>query len=464
MTLSLRARLTLWYTLTLLGILLLFATGLLWQQDRLGRQRIERELEALTSTVTNLAQEEFEEDPTFASVPTDVLTTIDAPGRAIALIDAAGRVLAARWNRLAPMAVLPLPPGAGPWTVQTGGVAWRVHARHQTFGHRDVTVITAAPLSEIEREQAVLRQAMVLGIPAAVLLAGIGGLWLAAVGLRPISAMARRAASIPPGGEEDLGEPARRDELGVLALAFNGLVARLRSAIGSQRQFMADASHELRTPVSVVRTTAEVMLSRDHREEPEYREALTVVGDQARRLGRLGEDMLVLARADAGAYPLRAVDLYLEDVIADCRRTLDVLAAQRQVEIRVADLPEMPFHGDEDLLRQLVLNVMQNAVQHSRPGGAVTVSTVRDGAVIRIRIGDTGPGIADAARQRIFDRFVQLDPSRRGEGTGLGLPIAKWIAEAHGGTLALESTGAHGSVFCLTLPLGTADAEPTASR
>ena len=146
---------------------------------------------------------------------------------------------------------------------------------------------------------------MIVGIPIVLLLAGGGGFWLASVGLRPITDMAQQAARLSLTGMEDLGPADRTDELGQFAGAFNGLVARLRAALQTQRQFMADASHELRTPVSVVRTAAEVTLSRDARDEGEYREALAIVGDQSRRLGRLVEDMLVLARADAGGCPLR---------------------------------------------------------------------------------------------------------------------------------------------------------------
>src|SRR2546427_11954741 len=189
---------------------------------------------------------------------------------------------------------------------------------------------------------------------------------------------------------------------------------------------MAEASHELRPRVSVVRTAADVTLNREHRNEGEYREALVIVGDQSRRLGRLVEDMLVLARADAGGYPLRPVDLYLDEVIAECCRAVDVLAAERGVTIRSSAAPEIPFRGDEDLLRQLVLNVLQNAVQHTPPGGSVAVDLRRESDAVRIRITDSGPGIAADDQRRIFDRFVQLDPSRRAQGTGLGLPIARW--------------------------------------
>ena len=129
-----------------------------------------------------------------------------------------------------------------------------------------------------------------------------------------------------------------------------------------------------------------------------------------------------------------------------------MLAAERGVTIEAPHLPEIPFRGDEGLLRQLLLNVVQNAIQHTPPGGSVAID-VRQADDITVRVSDTGPGIAPADRTRIFDRFVQVDPSRRAQGGGLGLPIARWIAEAHGGSLELESTGPGGSVFRVILPL-----------
>jgi signal transduction histidine kinase len=292
---------------------------------------------------------------------------------------------------------------------------------------------------------------MFVGIPIVLLLAAAGGWWLASMGLRPITDMAGRAARISLNGIEDLGETNRTDELGQLAGAFNGLVARLRAALHTQRQFMADASHELRTPVSVIHSAADVTLSREHREESEYREALGIVGGQARRVSRLVEDMLVLARADAGGYPLRPVDLYLDEVVDECRRAVHVLATERGVTIRSPESHEIPFRGDQDLLRRLVLNILQNAVQHTPTGGSVAIDIRQDPDAVKIRVKDQGPGIPPLDQRRIFDRFVQLDAARRGQGTGLGLPIARWIAEAHRGTLELEASGPDGSTFCVSL-------------
>ncbi|MGH9142069.1 MAG: sensor histidine kinase [Vicinamibacterales bacterium] len=453
-TLSLRARLTLWYTLALLLVLSAFGATVLWQQRRIGIRRVDRELAGLLTTVENVVQDELNEKDAPAIAAAEATGTVTAPGRALAILDARGTVLAARWNGLSLGGQRPdLGPLPRIWIVDTDAGAWRVYGRRHVFGEVTFVLLAASPLSDVLREQHEVQEAMVVGIPIALLLAAGGGLWLASIGLRPITDMARRAARIAPAGLEDLGYTERDDELGQLAAAFNGLVARLRSTLQTQRQFMADASHELRTPVSVVRATSDVMLSRDHRDEAEYREAIAIVGGQSLRLGRLVEDMLVLARADAGGYPLRPVDVYLDEVVADCRRVVDVLAREGGVTIRAAGPPDIPFRGDEDLLRRLVLNVLQNAVQHTPSGGSVGVDVRQEEAAVRIRVTDEGPGIPAEDQRRIFDRFVQLDAARRGQGTGLGLPIARWIAEAHGGTLVLEHTGPGGSTFCVSLPV-----------
>ena len=457
--LSLRARLTLWYTLALLVVLCLFGANVLWQQRRIGIRRVDRELDALTATLANVVQDEIDEQDDLMTAATEATATVTAPGRALAILDAEGRVLGAQWSGVE--LPEPRPRGdAGPSvrTVDTGAGVWRVHATPHAFAGRTLVLLLASPVSDVMREQREVQEAMVVGIPIVLLLAGGGGLWLASIGLRPITDMARRAASIPPTGLEDLGQTRRTDELGQLAAAFNGLVARLRAALQTQRQFMADASHELRTPVSVVRATSDVMLSREHRDEAEYREAIAIVGGQARRLGRLVEDMLVLARVDAGGYPLRPVDLYLDEVVADCRRAVDVLATERGVAIRSNGSPDIAFRGDEDLLRRLMLNVLQNAVQHTPSGRSVAVDIRQESSSIEIRVADQGAGIPPEDQRRIFDRFVQLDAARRGQGTGLGLPIARWIAEAHNGTLVLEQSGPGGTTFCVSLPTGPAPA------
>ncbi len=414
-TLSLRTRLTLWYTCALVVVLCLFGADVLWVQGRLGIRRVDRELDGLEATIANVVRGELKEHSTPAAAAEEARDTVATPGRAVAILDANGSPLASKLGRLDLRDILPLAPPAlltrAVWTVQTTAGAWRGHAEPETFDGTTLVLVAASPLADVSREQHEVQEAMLVGIPIVLVLAGAGGLWLASIGLRPIT-----------------------------------------EALKTQRQFMADASHELRTPVSVVRTAAEVTLGRAHRDESEYREALTITGGQARRLGRLVEDMLVLARADAGGYPLRPVDLYLDELVDECRRAAEVLASERGVTIAFSTPRETPFRGDEDLLRQLLLNVLQNAVQHTPPGGSVSVGLREEPGAIKISVTDTGPGIAPADQARIFDRFVRLDPSRRGSGTGLGLPIAKWIAETHGGTLVLETSAPGGSTFCVSLP------------
>jgi two-component system OmpR family sensor kinase len=144
--------------------------------------------------------------------------------------------------------------------------------------------------------------------------------------------------------------------------------------------------------------------------------------------------------------------VYLNEIADDCRRTVDVLARARNVRVETAAPKDVPFSGDDELLRRMILNLLQNAVQHTREGGAVRVEVRPNGSRVAVRVIDEGRGIAEADRARIFDRFVQLDAARRGDGAGLGLPIARWIAEAHGGALDLEASGAGGSTFRVLLP------------
>ena len=451
--LSLRARLTLWYTLALLVVLGLFAADVLWVQSRIGLRRVDRELEGLVTTLTNVIHAELAEQVSLDTAAEEARFTVAAGGRAVAIFDAHGKPLAASWSGLElDRWSSSAQARDGIWTEQTPAGGWRLHARSPRFDAMSLTFLVGSTLADVEREQREVREAMIVGLPIVLLLAGGGGFWLASVGLQPISEMAQKAARLSLTGMEDLGAADRSDELGQFAGAFNGLVARLRAALHTHRQFMADASHELRTPVSIVRTAAEVALSRECRNEGEYREALAIVGDQSRRLGRLVEDMLVLARADAGGRPLRIVDLYLDELVADCRRAVEVLATGRGVAIESGASPEIPFRGDEDLLRQLVVNVLQNAVQHTPAGGAITITLCREAGAVRIRVRDAAAGIPAGDQARIFDRFVQLDPSRRSHGAGLGLTIAKWIAEAHRGSLVVESSGPQGTTFCLALP------------
>jgi heavy metal sensor kinase len=299
-------------------------------------------------------------------------------------------------------------------------------------------------------------------VPASLLLSGVGGWFLARRSLSSVVAMSERARRIGAENlEQRLPVANPRDELGRLASTFNELLARLNESFSHQRRFMADASHELRTPLSVMRTATDVTLEREGRTEGEYRDALKIIDEQARRLSRIVEDMFTLARADVGQQGLRPCDFYLDELIMETARAAVVLASRKGVKVTVSPSAEMPFHGDEGLLRQMLLNLLDNAVKHTPGGGSVSVVLARSEGALTITVSDTGAGIPAEAWPHIFERFYRVDKARSraeaaragGSGAGLGLSIARWIAEAHGGSLELRrSEAAGGSTFVASLP------------
>jgi methyl-accepting chemotaxis protein len=280
--LSLRARLTLWCSLVVVAVLLVFAVDVLLIQQRIGLRRIDEELAATHVQLTNMLREELRELDAPKLAAAESHNVIASSARRIAILSESGEVLATNFDVPNLAEVLPSAGSPGPrmTTVQRDDESWRLHARRVTLEGLPMILVVASSLRNLARDHQEIRHAMVLGIPIALIFAAAGGLWLASIGLRPVTLMARRAASLPLSGVEDLGQPARDDELGQLTRAFNALVARLRSALQTQRQFMADASHELRSPVSVVRSASDVALSREHRDESEYREALVMINAQ----------------------------------------------------------------------------------------------------------------------------------------------------------------------------------------
>jgi signal transduction histidine kinase len=217
---------------------------------------------------------------------------------------------------------------------------------------------------------------------------------------------------------------------------------------------MADASHELRTPVSAARTAADVTLSQAHRDEDEYRDALAIVLAQTRRLGRLVDDMFVLARADAAGYPLLLRTCFIDEVLEECAGAARVLASATGVRLETSLQNHVVAQADGALVRQLAMNLLENAVKHTPEGGRVRLSLRAAGGCAEIAVSDTGGGIPPSERERIFERFVRLDAARSNtDGAGLGLPIARWIAESHQGTVTLDESGPSGSTFVARLPL-----------
>jgi two-component system OmpR family sensor kinase len=316
-------------------------------------------------------------------------------------------------------------------------------------------------MESTEDELASLRRILLTVIPAALVLAAIVGWFLARQSLAPVMGMAERARRI---GFENLGgrlpivNP--HDELGRLAGTFNELLARLESSFAQQRQFMADASHELRTPVATTRTAVTVALQIPHRTEEDYRETLQIIEQQTERLGRLVDDMFILARADAGNYPVQRAPMYLDEVVDEVARGARVLAERKHVLIEVTVDEDAPYSGDEELIRRMLVNLLDNSIRHTTEGGRVSVQLLQAGARYDVVVSDNGPGIPIDAQSHIFERFYRSEPARAraptdSGGAGLGLAIAQWVARLHGGDVTLISSSSKGTIFRISLPADT---------
>jgi two-component system, OmpR family, sensor kinase len=478
---SMRSRLTLWYTGVLALALVVFAAAAYAYLSRAVREGADRSLaDDGRSVALNLAAE-YEEDQTGDNAAHEVARDFQFADKQAFIFDEQGRAVASStapaggrgrdsWpddaalaQSLAGLVEAARRPGRAYSTTRFGPGSVRAYAERASIQGRTYFVAVAQSRRGQEEELARVRRAFYVAVPVALLLAGVGGYFLARKSLAPVVEMGERAARISAANlDERLPVGNERSELGRLARTFNELLARLGVSFEQQRRFMADASHELRTPVAIVCGESEVALSQSARSPEEYRESLTILHDEGRRLTRIVEDLFTLARADAGQYGLAPANFYLDETVAECVRAVRSLAARHGVNLIHQHGEEMSMRGDEALVRRMILNLLDNAIKYTPAGGEVRVELSRDGSAYQIRITDTGVGVPSEARPHIFERFYRADKARSrngGGGAGLGLSIASWIAEAHGGRVTLERSDESGSAFLISLPASAADAD-----
>lgn len=458
--LTIRARLALGYGVVMAGVLLAVAVAVGTVHRQLGIARFDRDLARAMQSVAGVVASEINERSSLDAGAGEALFELELPGVGVSVMGDDGRLIASRVSGAPALALAPLQavtPGAPARTlasprVRVAASAWQAGAHHYI-------VVVWESLDGFDREHAMVLNTIRLATPIAAIIALVGGWLLVWHALRPLSEMAGRVDHIDRAHlDARLPVPVAHDDFRRLSLAFNGVLDRLAAAIGAQQRFMTDASHELRTPVSVVRTAAQVTLSQTTRDEAEYREALDIVASQAARLSHVVDDMFLLAVADGGGRPLARRYLYLDELVAECSRALAVLAARRDVRLTLDGAEGVEMYGDEELLRRMVTNLLDNALRHSPPGASVHTSLSVSPMTICLCVRDFGPGIPVADRERIFDRFVRLDSATTAVGGGLGLPIARWIAEQHDGTLTVESN-AEGSRFIASFRRGSVSAE-----
>lgn len=455
---SIRVRLTLWYVLLLAVILALFSAGVyVALRDSLNRNlndTLETDAEVLEAAVE-------------VNNGSPRLSTVTAPGHI------EGEQFARVFDTSGALTFDNALPSASPEVDQDAigaalsGRTTRRSAQTSKEGlrvltvpiRRDGVVIGALEVGrtehDIEETLRVLLIIIAIAYPLTLVVASAGGVFLAGRALKPIGDLTSVARQITA---EDLSKRLDMklpdDEVGRLAQTFNDMIARLDEAFRRQRQFTADASHELRTPLTAIKGQTEVALQRDRGPE-DYREVLQAVNSEADRMIRLVGSLLTLARADSGQVPIAQERIDLGQLVSDAADQMRPAAAAKNIALDVRTGPAMPFASDEDLLLQLVLNLLDNAIKYTPAGGSITAAWAMEGGAAIIRVTDTGPGISAENLPRIFDRFYRIDQSRNqaSGGSGLGLSISRWIAEAHGGTLTVESAPGRGSTFTARLPL-----------
>jgi len=289
----------------------------------------------------------------------------------------------------------------------------------------------------------------------AVLLLGLaGGWWVATRAIRPIDDISGTAVKIAGGDlSQRINAADTESELGRLAGVLNSTFARLEAAFAQQARFTSDASHELRTPVSVILSQTQTALSRE-RSSPEYREALEACQRAARRMRSLTESLLELARLDAGQEPMKRERFDLPRVVRDCVELVRPLAAERSIQIH-CEVPPTECLGDAERIGQVVTNLLTNAIHFNRDRGEVRLSARIEGSAALLTVADTGQGIPAEDVPQLFERFYRVDKSRsRIQGrNGLGLAICKAIVDAHRGTIEVSSQPGVGSTFTVKLPL-----------
>jgi heavy metal sensor kinase len=472
-----RAQLTLWYTGVLALALVLFSLVTYIYLVRAAQQRTDYSLaEAANSVISTVNTEANDEGLSADDAAKEAVGAFHSSDRAVTVYDERNEIVAVsalpqglsqidRWSstsRPQQFTALLTAASTAPTyaTANLSGEDLRAVGKVFDIKGRPYKVLMVQSLREQVAGLAIARRAFYLINPLALLLASLGGYFLARKSLAPVIAMAEQCETIGAENlDERLPELDPRNELGRLVRSFNGLLARLQASFQTQRRFMADASHELRTPVAIIRGESEVALSNELRTAGEYRESLAIVQDEGKRLARIVEDLFTLARADAGQYPIETSNMYLDETVAHCVRSVDSLATQRGLKLDYeTSVHELFFTGDEGLLERMTLNILDNAIKYTPRGGSVRVRLERNGSSCKLAIADTGHGIPAELQSRIFERFFRANQARsreveRNGSAGLGLAIARWIAELHGGALVLDRSNSEGSTFVISLPL-----------
>ncbi|MEO7086239.1 MAG: HAMP domain-containing sensor histidine kinase [Gemmatimonadaceae bacterium] len=431
-----RLRLTAWYVGTFFAILFLLGVGLFATITKRFDRELDLSLREATHELVRVATVRDRAATASATrfIPFDSIRDLTIPGRTLYVLDTTGHSTSGE--------------PVDPWIADLARAGWIHRGADRAFnaphdrilrGHAEPIVLPSGPglvavavADEIELEDRYTSLIVVFGVTslAALVLVAVGGWFLTQQSTAPVEA-----------------------------------------AIAHMRRFMADAAHELRTPLTIVRSRAEVALQRP-RDADEYVRALRGIEQDSTRLGRIVEDLLMLARADAGERPIEHHRVFLDDIALDAAEAARVIADRKLVSLEVVDFEEAAVSGDAELLRQAVMILLDNAIKFTGAGGVVRVAVTARGSSVSLVVSDTGIGIPAEQLPHVFDRFYRGDPSRRrestsesgmsegngmSEGAGLGLSIARWIVEEHDGSISIESAPGQGTRAIVQFPAASID-------
>jgi heavy metal sensor kinase len=335
------------------------------------------------------------------------------------------------------------------------GLFVRVMERPGRVQDRIVVIRVFRDETEMRRTLSEIVEVSVLGFPLAVALAAVGGYLVATRSLRPLDAMAGQARRITSESlSKRLPNPNPNDELGGLATVFNETLSRLEASFAELQRFTADASHELRSPLTALRAVGEVAL-RDGNDPAMLRETIGSMLEEAQRLTDLVDVLLTLARMNATKTEIAREEVNIAALLEEIRDQFDVLAGEKGQTLTVTNDPNVTIAADRTLLRLALVNLVHNAIRHSPSNSHISLTAARRADKIDISVRDSGGGIAPEYHEKIFERFFRVDKARSrapGGGVGLGLAIAKQAIERNGGRIIVESDANRGSVFRIELP------------
>jgi len=457
-------KLTIWYGGILAVILIIFSSGVYTYFKNSLEKSIDVKIKSIAEVLASSITEEHGGGNVFANFERYLENVLGKrpKGKFIQIIDSSGKI-GAKMNDIETDVI--------PTRFNTTERALRGEIVYETIDdanprlrmitmpildNKKITSIVqvGSSLADFDETMKKLLIIMIISIPTSISVTIIVGYFMAKKSLKPVDQIRKAAVKISSSNlDERIDIKGRKDELGRLAETFNAMIARLKDSFQRINQFSIDVSHELKTPLTILKGETEVALRKD-RDNGEYVNLLQSNLEEIDRMTRIIDDLLLLSKANTQDIKLNIESISLRDLVADVCVDMKIFADNKEITLIVDELADVRLIGDELKLRRMLWNIMENGIKYTPKGGVVNVSSYTNNGYICINVKDNGMGISGDDIKYIFDRFYRADRSRKREsGSGLGLSISKWIAEAHKGAIEVTSQLSKGSQFLIKLPI-----------